>query len=62
MVNDRLAQSDDDRRVAGWTVDKFKYGALSALQQFEQPQHKSQPNVCFSLVHCRIPFFPEDRL
>jgi hypothetical protein len=26
-----MAQSDDDRRVAGWTVDKFKNGALSAL-------------------------------
>jgi hypothetical protein len=26
-----LAQSDDDRRVAGWTLDKFKNGALSAL-------------------------------
>jgi hypothetical protein len=26
-----LAQGDDDRRVAGWTVDKLKNGALSAL-------------------------------
>jgi hypothetical protein len=26
-----LAQSADDRRVAGWTVGKFKNGALSAL-------------------------------
>jgi hypothetical protein len=26
-----MAQSDDDRRVAGWTVGKFKNGALSAL-------------------------------
>ncbi len=25
------AQSEDDRRVAGWTVDKFKNGALSAV-------------------------------
>jgi hypothetical protein len=29
-----LAQSDDDRRVAGWTVDKFKNGALSAVLPF----------------------------
>jgi hypothetical protein len=27
-----MAQSDDDRRVAGWTVDKFKNGALSAYR------------------------------
>jgi hypothetical protein len=26
-----MAQSEDDGRVAGWTVDKFKNGALSAL-------------------------------
>jgi hypothetical protein len=27
-------QSDDDRRVAGWTVAKFKNGALSAQLPF----------------------------
>jgi hypothetical protein len=30
-----MAQINDDRRVAGWTVDKFKNGALSALLPFE---------------------------
>jgi hypothetical protein len=33
-----LAQSDDDRCVAGWTVDKFKNGALSALPPFAAKQ------------------------
>jgi hypothetical protein len=29
-----MAQSDDDRRVAGCTVDKFKNGGLPALLPF----------------------------
>jgi hypothetical protein len=33
-----MAQSDDDRRVAGWTVDNFKNGALSALLPFAAKQ------------------------
>ena len=29
-----MAQSVDERGVAGWTVDEFKNGALSALLSF----------------------------
>jgi hypothetical protein len=36
-----LAQSDDDRRVAGWTVYKFKNGALSALLPLESKQSEA---------------------
>jgi hypothetical protein len=30
-----LAQSDENRRVAGWTMEQFKNGALSALLPLE---------------------------
>jgi hypothetical protein len=33
-----MAQSDDNRRVAGWTVGKFKNGAFSALLPFAAKQ------------------------
>jgi hypothetical protein len=38
LDNPLMAQSDEDRRVAGWTVDKFKNGALSALPPFDAKQ------------------------
>jgi hypothetical protein len=33
-----LAQSDDDRRVAEWTISKIENGALSALLPLAKDQ------------------------